>query len=273
MKQLFIILILSISYTSCETPKSQQLSSGYNTSAASGLPIRWKSTSSFPLSMQLSSDFTANELSAINDSADIWTDEANSGKQFLSTSVTNLAAKSNLDAYDDSIFGIYKLHDWPASLPNTALAVTQIRGKQKSSYIQITHADILVNYDYFSFATDGSWGYDLQTVIVHEMGHFLGLFHDDSSINSSVMYPSIGRFTVNQTPYDRDINNLVAKYGLNRSSSSTRDIVSNDNEEEGVPVVITLELHANNKEVIKINGVIYEDFKFEHTNGDHSHPH
>jgi len=273
LKQLFVLIVFSITYISCEAPSSQELSSGYNTSAASDLPIKWRSRASFPLGLKLSSQFDANEQTAIEDSADIWTDETNANTNFFTTSVENISIKSNLNDYDDSTFGIYKIHDWPNSLPSTALAVTQIRGRQKSSYIQITHADILVNYDFFSFATDGSWGYDLQTVIVHEMGHFLGLFHDDSSINNSVMYPSIGRFTVNQTPYDRDINNLVSKYGLNRSASSSRELVSQENEEEGVPVVITFELHANNKEVIKINGVVYEDFKFNHTNGHGNHSH
>ena len=272
LKQVFFIFLFSVVYTGCEAPSSQELSSGYNTSAASDLPIKWKSQSSFPLNLKLSSDFTGDEQTAIDDSADVWSTEVGSSAQFFNTTVANISTKSSLDDYDDSTLGVYKIHDWPSSLPNTALAVTQIRGRQKSSYIQITHADILVNYDYFSFATDGSWGYDLQTVLVHEMGHFLGLFHNNSSINSSVMYPSIGRFTVNQTPYETDTNNLIAKYGFNRTSSSTRELVS-ENEEEGVPVTISLELHANNKEVIKINGVIYEEIKLNHLGGHSTHDH
>lgn len=263
MGRLSLFIFLSITIAGCQPPEVQQLSSGYNTSAASGLPIKWSSAASFPLNLQFSSDFDSDEQTAVWASADIWTDEANAGRQFFNANAANISPKSNLNSYDDSVFGVYKIHDWPGELPNTALAVTQIRGRQKSSYIQITHADILVNYDYFSFATDGSWGYDLQTVLVHEMGHFLGLFHDDSSINNSVMYPSIGRFTINQTPYESDINNLLSKYGLNRAAANSRGLVFEE-EEEGIPVVISLELHANNKEVMKINGVVYEGHSLAH---------
>lgn len=255
----------------CETQSSQELGSGYSTSAASGLPIKWRSKSSFPLNIQFSDKFDNNEQLALEESAQGWSDEASSSTQFFNTSVTTISEKSNLNSYDDSTFGVYKVFNWPSSLPTTALAVTQIRGIQKSSYIQITHADILVNYDFFDFATDGSWGYDLKTVIVHEMGHFLGLFHDNSSLSKSVMYPSIGRFTVNQTPHDRDINNLVSKYSLNRSSSSNRSLVSQESDDEGTPVTITLELHTNNKEVMKINGVVYENSNVHGANHNCEH--
>lgn len=266
LKALILVLNIVVLMTGCDSAVNSELSSGSSrgSTAASSLPTRWSSASVFPLNIQMSTDFSNEEISAISDSADVWSEEQGNGADFFAQTTENISPKSNLDSYNDSVFGIYKIFSWPSELPSGALAVTQIRGLQRSSSIQITHADILVNYDFFDFTTDGAWGYDLQTVLVHELGHFLGLGHENSSTSESVMFPSIGRFTVNQTPHDNDIDNLSAKYGLTRSASNNRGISNGINNEEGTPITITFELHANNKEVVRINGVIDENFTHNH---------
>ncbi|HVH88083.1 MAG TPA: matrixin family metalloprotease [Terriglobales bacterium] len=51
---------------------------------------------------------------------------------------------------------------------------------------QILDADILFN-PAVKFTTDGSGGSDLQTVVTHEIGHFLGLDH--SAVVKAIMFP------------------------------------------------------------------------------------
>ncbi len=216
----------------------------------------------------MGSNLTADEKTAIQDASTAWDNSVNNQYQFFNFSASSIDEKSNLDAYRDSELGIYKTYDWPDELPGTALAVTQIYGTQRnigrsSEYIEINHADILLNYDYFSFSTDDSWGYDLSTVVLHEMGHFLGLYHSNTSYESSVMYPTISRYVENRTPKNEDITTLLAKYSsrIGSSSAGQSGAIPNTSSGESKPIVLIFELYPNNKEIIKIKkGDHYEIF-------------
>ena len=208
-------------FASC-APKSEEAFRA-TASAQSGYmaPSYWNGgVARLPLRLDISSDFSVDETQAIVETGNQWSTSIQNKAQLLDTSI-NTAEKNttNLNAYYDDTMGVYKLTTWPSELPGTALAVTQIFGLRKnigssSERIEIQHADILVNYDYFSFSTNDTFGYDLKTVVLHEMGHFLGLYHDESSVSQSVMYPTISRYMNNRVPKERDINNIYAKYGI-----------------------------------------------------------
>lgn len=246
----------------CNAVQKTDLRAPASSRSALMAPSKWD-TSKFPLKIRVSEDFASAEDQAIRDMANAWSDSVSNMAEFMDASYTTQEKNSlDLNSYEDAVIGVYKLTQWPSELPRTALAVTQIIGIRKnagksSEYIAIEHADILVNYEVFSFSTDLTWGYDLQTIILHEMGHLLGLYHDESSVDQSVMYPSITRYDTNRFPKERDIQNLESKYGISRTGSSvsqafrqnlsnnTQD--TNENAEEEI-VVIQFELMADGTE-------------------------
>jgi hypothetical protein len=230
-------------------------------------PSYWNGgLNAFPLNLSISSDFSVNETSAIIDTANNWTTSTGNNNQLFDTSANTTEKNTiNLNSFQDDVMGIYKVTAWPSDLPQTALAVTQIFGIRRnigssSEIIEMTHADILVNYQNFSFSTTNGFGYDLQTVVLHEMGHFLGLYHDDSSKENSVMYPTISRFVTNRTPKDSDILNLSNKYGLSGhgvvQAGARRLMASVKSSDEEIgkseEVVIHFEIHPNGVEHLYI---------------------
>tara|TARA_B100001971_G_scaffold111191_1_gene102067 strand:+ start:8835 stop:9629 length:795 start_codon:yes stop_codon:yes gene_type:complete len=261
MKKLLLTFTLML-LASCEPPTQATIKASSSAASSAMAPSKWPA-SAFPLKVKVSTDFSDDEKFAIQDMGDAWNDSVNYQETFIDDDGDTAPKSNNLNSYVDSLIGVYKLSSWPSELPQTALAVTQIYGTRKnigrsSEYIRIDHADILINYDNFDFTTDYSWGYDLQTIVLHEMGHLLGLYHDKSSVNESVMFPTITRSVNNRYPHTRDINNLKSKYGLSGSATSnafrmpasTKALdTESDNEEE---VIIQFEIMADGTEVKKI---------------------
>lgn len=87
---------------------------------------------------------------------------------------------------------------------------TRRRGRNPG---EIVEADMVID-------TDWSWGrgatdFDLDTVVLHEAGHWVGLGHTSTTTDcaAQVMYPYVSRGDVNTTPGLGDIAGIVALYG------------------------------------------------------------
>lgn len=268
-KQVLLILI----FVSSSCIKNQQAKETTSGSINASAPYLW-SDQNFPKNLQISSDFTAPEVTNISDMANAWETALQNRKNFFNIGastpeITN--SSGNIDNLYDGILGIYKTTNWPVSISASALAVTQIFGRRyntgsNSEYVSIEHADILINYDIHSFDTaDSGSGYDLRTVVLHEMGHFLGLTHKsyDYPRDQSVMYPSIYTYEAKRAPKSVDIADISNKYGITLTSaiSGSSAITTDESrpdytpQDEGKSVKILIELQSNGTCIHKEDGV------------------
>ncbi len=260
MKRSTIILsIIFIVLFSCK--KEETNSQNQNATLAPGqtcAPGKWIGLSA-GLVLNVSADFSNDEKSSISSAISEWNQRAPSGITLFKNTLaqTSVTSYSNLTNYRDNEFGIYKKNPWFNDVSSNALAITQYFGYLKSNngraYLELTHADIIFNTDDHSFInTNSSSNYDFQTVLTHEMGHFLGFCHENSQ--ASIMYPYYT--STNRLLKTWDIQELQTRYSspniapiLKNSAMATRET----NIEEGTLVRGVIELHANGECVHKIN--------------------
>lgn len=207
MKSLIGITLLTLLLTACkqETTETQAASASPAAQAGSCTIGKWSNLST-PINLKISPDFLAdfsnvdmvNGLNPFEQMAKVWNDSVSPTTTFfqIPMQVTATTGSTTLSDYRDNEMGIYKSNTWFSTVSSSALAITQFYGVVRSdtslgTYIDLTHADILVNYrDFgseFSYTAGSLNDYDLPTVLLHEMGHFLGLCHESS--RSSIMAP------------------------------------------------------------------------------------
>jgi hypothetical protein len=213
----FLILILI--FLSC-TPKEK----APQDSTKNPVYYRWDegNLQESPLNIILAQEFlplVAKEvgdtsgLNAVERMAQKW-NEAHPSIDFYTLPFTVGGNKlySNLDDYlNDEEIGIYFSDGWYRELSPSALAVTQFSGIRKfagtpDEYLQLVHADILVNFrDFQYFVDSGPRTFDLLTVLIHEMGHLIGLPHVTNPNIESVMSPYLERGEKRRdlTPFDK----------------------------------------------------------------------
>lgn len=96
---------------------------------------------------------------------------------------------------------------------------------------QILDADILLN-PAVNFSTDGSAGTDMQTVVTHEIGHFLGLDH--SAVVKAMMFP-FAPPSEHQLSYD-DVAAISALYPKSAPDVPTGSVSGTVSLNDGSPV-------------------------------------
>lgn len=130
----------------------------------------------------------------------VWDDQI-PGKTFFQYGLAQVPNKDlpNISHYyqgaEGNEIGIYYSHSWFSNVSSQALGVAQLIGQARKAansqyYMEIQHADIILNNTFDFRWLETQSGYDLESIIMHEIGHLLGLGHSGSSTNA-VMAPSI----------------------------------------------------------------------------------
>ena len=191
------------------------------------------------------------------------------GKTFFALPFVTVAnrQKSQLVSYFDDEMGIYKAQTWFAEVGSGALAITQFFGVRRTNssgqYIELQHADIILNYHDYAFSSDADdfTKYDLPSVILHEMGHFIGLRHEYSTYES-VMRPSLGSYESERQIYPADLTKLEHNYDVPHVETLTAAAGPNvraagiSSSQEPEMIQGRFELRANGRCVHFINGKV-----------------
>ncbi len=281
MKTLPNICLFILLLTSCkqQVSGSNATNSTPNFQAGSCTIGKWNS-SALPLNLKISpellSEFTNADLVAglnpLEQVAKVWNTAVAPNTTLFQLPFA--AASSNgpaaLNSFQDNELGIYKSHSWFSNVSSSALAITQFYGVLRSdsslgSYIDLTHADIILNYrDFgadFSFNGNSFVDYDVPTVVLHEMGHFLGLCHENNY--NSIMAPYY--FSTQRTLKTFDTNKIRAlylnnsNYGISALTSNKTSIKNAISMPEGTKVQGVVELEASGLCKHYINGkLIYQ---------------
>ncbi|MEZ4873022.1 MAG: matrixin family metalloprotease [Bdellovibrionales bacterium] len=108
----------------------------------------------------------------------------------------------------DNISMIYLLSQWDNdNIREQARTSVRWRGTE------IIESDILLNDEYFNFSVDvktPQFYVDLESLLIHEMGHALGLAHVEET--GSVMYPQLARGQERRLVAEIDLESLSCEY-------------------------------------------------------------
>lgn len=262
------LLFLLIFLASCNGTKT---ASTTKASINSEAPYFWMDKS-FPKTLRVSTAFSASEVTNLEAMGTAWKTAVEDKATFFAygtreAEITNTISSSG--AFRDGVLGVYRATKWPYPDYSDALAVTQIFAYRynvgsSSEYVAIDEADIIMNYEWFDFDNPDpyAYSYDFRTVMLHEMGHFLGLLHKPKTYPraDSVMYPSIFSTEIKRVPQSIDAADLANKYSITLGTGSASAITSGEApvyepQDAGVPVQIILELKKSGECVHRMDGV------------------
>ena len=239
--------------------------------------MRWD-TENLPIKLNFSEDFQNDFLERDHLREDFTTlDEmlVNWDKSIINKKIFNTPAKftenrnyETLYEFNDDEIGVYKSYKWFEELPDGVLAITQYFGIRRnkgtsSEYLELIHADIIFNYrDYiFTMNEEESFHYDLPTVLLHELGHLLGLPHHNGEKSLSIMNPFLNSSDVKRNLFLKDKENLQDNYLAQPQIMSGSSLIikkehTNNDKKEAPPQIErgVIELNAWGECWLKHNG-------------------
>lgn len=140
------------------------------------------------------------------------------------------------DEVSKTQIGIYRSTNWFESIPSEAVAITQFHAVAETyngeAYYRILHADIIFNdrdHD-FSMNPNDKQNYHFPTVLLHELGHLLGLGHTFEMSSGSIMIPGFSEGYHQDSIASIDRGNIYRKYAKFKPSSGNVNFMMRSNE-------------------------------------------
>lgn len=254
------------------TTRAQSLETGGGAAASSEHIFGGWTSSRLPLTISVSGDFTSGEKSSLVSGANKWETTAN--RNFINFSGGSISNKdlNSMNSYLDGSIEVHQVNT--NALPSSSLAVTVFNGTvlnsgTSSEYIRLNDADILFNYNDFVFSTSPVPGeFDLESVMIHEVGHLLGLNHISPSVGNSIMNPSFSSGTTKRNLFSVDSGNIKLNYpssGLSTGFSIGFAVTAGSGADQNVPegeiVSGYFELSADKTCTHVINGKVVHQHK------------
>jgi len=187
--------------------------------------LKW-GEGSFPIQLKISSAFSPQSEALINHAMHEW--EAIGDQNFFgdpeATFPRNFTSLRDYFYKDRDSNGVYFSLVPIEELGSDYLAVTQIYfeagSRAHQSYNRILHFDVIVNGHSFKFSNDPQdhETYYLLTVVLHELGHALGLAHSEEGI----MIPGMSTYDSISTLGQVEAEALATKY---QATSSLKELI------------------------------------------------
>lgn len=217
-----LILCISALFLLSACSKSNDIHYDPPTPVADSNALKNWNSASFPLIVYVPNEMLGYQQSIIN-SEKTWNDSLGfEAFRFIfndSSKVNTQWAKQYDSLYDD-YFGLFKIlnPNWNfADIGSSVLAFTGTLNQNG----KIIHADVLFNFQNYQFGdvNDGSPNafntIDFESVLTHELGHFLGLQHISTSEDAnSIMLPKISRGVAKRTLSLGDAKRIRSLYNL-----------------------------------------------------------
>lgn len=277
MDKILLLITFTLLFSSCKksqaTTKQAALGASSNSSCIIG---KWNE-SNLPLNLAISSDFSGdytdgdkvNNLNPLEQMAKVWNDAIPSKPLIqLPFPIAGTTGYASNSSFRDAEIGIYKSPNWFSNVSSSALAITQFYGVIKESsglgtYLELTHGDIIVNYRDFgselTMTNASGFDYDLPTVILHEIGHLLGLCHEQTKPSIMAPYYITTQHQIKQ--YDTEIINFIYT-GSGTAYTAKKNTNTNAlSMPVGTEVSGMIELRSDGKCIHYLNG----EKTFEHT--------
>ena len=189
-------LFAIVTQVQCAKPLSPQEACGF-VQNNDGQRVSWKAET--PIKIYIDSSVPAQYTSSIENAMTTW-EKAIGRKVFV------LAGKSTSTPGQDGKNVIYWLTNWDSNATDQQANTTLYWVDN-----QVTEADIRVDAKNFSYSLDpGGAQVDMESLILHELGHVLGRKHED--IVPSVMAKALGNGIKRRDLFGADLKDVKCEY-------------------------------------------------------------